>query len=397
MLAAIILVLLLIFINIWSLRKRNRGKLPKNYKAITLASPSSFPEDLTRDRYLLKRVPEHIDAIVIGSGVSGLTTAAILSKIGKKVLVIEQHYVAGGNLHVFSDKGYEFETGIHYVNFKEGKKYGLGLWDLLTANKIEWCSLGREDPEKLMYDKVFIGDESFDFVAGSEKLKKSLKERFPKETIGIDGYFREVKKASKFCGLPMIFKMINNNFLYNLLMKVTKGLWMKYMRRTVHDVISEFTKDRKLEAILCTQFGDYGLLPNKAPFFIHALVVNHYFPGAHFPKGGPQEIARELIGTIYSHGGKVLVSKEVRKIVLDEAKNQVIGVEMETGDVIGCDTVISTVGHMNTYEKLLPSKFAQTEMNKTLKETIQSTSQCLVLFVGFKASVSELKLPTHNL
>lgn len=55
------------------------------------------------------------DAIVIGSGIGGLTTASLMAQAGKKVLVLEQHYVAGGACHTFKSKGYEFATGIHYV------------------------------------------------------------------------------------------------------------------------------------------------------------------------------------------------------------------------------------------------------------------------------------------
>ena len=392
---SIVLALLIVFINVMNIRRRNRGKMPKGHKASTLVSPTTFPEDLTRDRFLLKKVPEHIDVIVIGSGISGLTSAAILSKIGKKVLVIEQHYVAGGNLHAFTDKGYEFETGLHYINANDGKSTGMRFLDLLTTSKIEWAQLGRENPDKLMYDKVYIGTESFEFISGKQKLIASLKSRFPSEAKGIDTYFSEVVKARS-AGAPMVLKILNNGFLYRLFMKLFKGFWLKYMTQSVHDVIAKCTKDRKLEAILCTQFGDYGLDPMEAPFFIHAGVVNHYLEGAHFPVGGPQEIARELIGTIYSHGGKVLVAKKVNKILTDETATNVLGIEMETGDVIGCSTVISSVGFFNTYEKLLPSKFAANQMYKSLKENVKSTSHCVILFVGMKGSVSELKLPSHN-
>ena len=55
------------------------------------------------------------DVVVVGSGIGGLTAAAILSKAGKKVLVLEQHDQAGGCCHTFLDKGYEFDVGIHYV------------------------------------------------------------------------------------------------------------------------------------------------------------------------------------------------------------------------------------------------------------------------------------------
>ena len=58
---------------------------------------------------------ENYDAIIIGSGMGSLTTAALLSKEGKKVLVLERHYTAGGFTHVFKRKGYEWDVGIHYI------------------------------------------------------------------------------------------------------------------------------------------------------------------------------------------------------------------------------------------------------------------------------------------
>ena len=52
-----------------------------------------------------KVLNEKWDAIVVGSGIGGLTAASILSKVGKKVLVLEQHDQAGGCCHTYIDKG----------------------------------------------------------------------------------------------------------------------------------------------------------------------------------------------------------------------------------------------------------------------------------------------------
>ena len=49
---------------------------------------------------------------MIGSGIGGLSTAVLLAKAGKKVLVLEQHDQAGGCCHTFIDKGFEFDTGM---------------------------------------------------------------------------------------------------------------------------------------------------------------------------------------------------------------------------------------------------------------------------------------------
>ena len=63
----------------------------------------------------MSKVQEDLDANIIGSGIGGLTTAAVMAKAGKRVLVLEQHDQAGGCCHTFLDKGYEFDVGIHYI------------------------------------------------------------------------------------------------------------------------------------------------------------------------------------------------------------------------------------------------------------------------------------------
>ncbi|HRH63671.1 MAG TPA: NAD(P)-binding protein, partial [Bacteroidia bacterium] len=55
------------------------------------------------------------DAIVIGSGLGGLTTAALMSMEQKRVLVLERHYVPGGFTHAFKRKNFKWDVGVHYV------------------------------------------------------------------------------------------------------------------------------------------------------------------------------------------------------------------------------------------------------------------------------------------
>ena len=56
------------------------------------------------------------DTIVLGSGIGGLTAAAALARCGQRVLVLEQHSVAGGLTQTFQRHDWTFATGVHYVS-----------------------------------------------------------------------------------------------------------------------------------------------------------------------------------------------------------------------------------------------------------------------------------------
>ncbi|MEK9725203.1 MAG: NAD(P)-binding protein [Rhodospirillaceae bacterium] len=54
-------------------------------------------------------------AIVIGSGMGGMAAAAALSRVGNKVLLLEQHKTLGGLTHSFSRDGFSWDVGMHYL------------------------------------------------------------------------------------------------------------------------------------------------------------------------------------------------------------------------------------------------------------------------------------------
>src|SRR5262245_19746680 len=77
---------------------------------------------------------QKFDVVIIGSGISGLSSAAFLLKKGKSVLVLEQYRKPGGYLHSFDRFGLLFDTGSHYVgSMDEGEPFRVML-DYLGVN-----------------------------------------------------------------------------------------------------------------------------------------------------------------------------------------------------------------------------------------------------------------------
>ena len=120
---------------------------------------------------------ERFDAIVIGSGIGGMATAALLAKHGgKRVLVLERHFTPGGFTHVYRRRGYEWDVGVHYIGQVDHPQSGTRrMFDHLTDGRLKWESIGE------VYDRIILGDASYDFVAGPERFAARMKEYFPAE------------------------------------------------------------------------------------------------------------------------------------------------------------------------------------------------------------------------
>src|SRR5688572_743446 len=130
------------------------------------------------------------DTIVIGSGIGGLGTAALLAKVGgQRVLVLERHHTAGGCMHVFHRPGFEWDVGVHYVGQAQRGAGIAAMFDYLTEGRLVW------QPMPDVYDRVLIGGRRFDYVTGRDRLLDALVSTFPGERRAIDRYFQLVARC----------------------------------------------------------------------------------------------------------------------------------------------------------------------------------------------------------
>lgn len=328
------------------------------------------------------------DAIIIGSGVGGLATAVFLAKAGKKVLVLEKHYTAGGFTHTFKRKKYEWDVGAHYIGQMNDPKALLRrIFDYTTDGKLKWDDIGE------IYDQAIIEGNVYNFYKGLPNQIRQMIAYFPGEEKAIRAYYDLILKVSS--SAPLFFsEKTMPDWLSRALGGLLKKPFLRYSKQTTEEVLNGLTTNKKLMAVLCAQCGNYGLTPKYSSFGVHALVVAHYLDGAAYPAGGPSTIFKTMSAVIEAHQGIIAIKANVKHILIKN--NTATGVMMQNGDTIYAKTIISNTGAHNTFNILIPKEFQKEENTRELN-TLKASISHVALYVGLNATDNELKLPKHNL
>ncbi len=340
--------------------------------------------------YTRHPVTEEYDAIVIGSGIGGLASAAMLAKHGgKRVLVLERHYAPGGYTHVFHRPGYDWDVGVHYIGDVAPGSTVRRVFDDISDGAIQWADMGE------VYDRIIIGTDTYDLPKGRRNLRDMLVSRFPSEEAAIDAYFEAVQEAAS-SSLPFQVAKTLPGPTQAESGPMMRRNFTRWAERTTREVLEELTSDQRLIAVLTAQFGDYGLPPAESSFAMHALLVHHYFRGGYYPVGGSGVIAASIIPVIERAGGLVLINAEVAEVVLEEGR--AVGVRMAAdGRVLRAPIVISDAGVLNTFGELLAPDVAEgAGLLQDLTRVAPSMAH-LCLYLGFEETADALGMPRHNL
>lgn len=327
------------------------------------------------------------DTIVIGSGAGGLASALCLAREGHKVLVLEQHYLAGGWCHSFSLHGSRFTPGVHYIGLLgEGESSndlyrGLGIANDLTFYRM--------NPQG--YEHCWIGEERFDIPAGFDAFKEALIERFPDEKKGINRYLNTIRDVSK--ELQLIPKM--NGFWDKVTIPWRTRHLGKYGLFSLKRVINWHVEDPLLQKILNVQCGDHGLPPAQASFPLHAAVMEHYLSGGYYPKGGGASIVDAMIKVIKNHDGEIRTRSRVKQILLNEEKSA-IGVELSSGEKLYAKNIISNADPKKTYHDLLGKEHLSDKLNAKLEASKYSCTS-LMLFITVDMDVEAAGIDSGNI
>lgn len=237
---------------------------------------------------------------IIGAGLGGLFTGAILAKEGCKVTVLEKNAIIGGGLQSFQRFGETFDTGMHVVG---GMRPGGNIWRICRYLGIEGKARLMDVDDDCTDRLYFAEDQQFYTIAqGREGFVESLARSFPNERKNLERY------------VDAVLRIADNTDLFNLrpssgTLSLFAGSSDFLMAAT--DFIAQFTTDPKLRAVLAYMNPLYGGRPGQTPAYVHAIISTLYIRGASRFVGGSSNFADLLAELITNYGGKVIAGDGV--------------------------------------------------------------------------------------
>ncbi|RKE23296.1 NAD(P)/FAD-dependent oxidoreductase [Streptomyces sp. TLI_171] len=331
-------------------------------------------------------VTDAYDAVVIGSGAGGLTTAVCLARQGRRVAVFEQHYTAGGYTHAYRRRGWEWDVGIHYVGQLTPREPVRVLSDYLTGGVLKWAPLG--DP----YEEYRLAGEVHRAPVGFTAYRAELLAHFPAERAGIEALFRLVGRCRAV--LPALaLGRLSGPVVRRLARLLRAAAVPAEAMDPAREVVERLIGDERLRQAVLTRSA--LLLADstaRLPFFLLAVMFDHFRTGAWYPVGGSAAIARSMLAPIRAAGGEVFVRAPVARIELDGAR--ATGVTLADGTRVHSPVVVSAAGAHHTYRTLLPQRAAA---DADRLDAMRRGFPFVVLFLGLDGDPAELDLPRQNL
>lgn len=284
------------------------------------------------------------DAIVVGSGLGGLSAAAYLAATGQRVLLLERYTTLGGSSHVFARRGqWEFDCGVHYVShcgpdgLVDAMMRGIGIDD-----RIEWLPMDSGG-----FDRIIAPGFELATPFGWDAYLRNLLDAFPGEH----------KAVRRFHGImSRIGETHDRNDMHT-----TAGLarWAARAGRAAPFMGLPYTAtlaacgaSPRMALALSVQCGAVACSPTVLPTAAMAAFFQDYVgTGSYYPKGGGQMLAAGFAAVVTAHGGAIRTNSDVAEIVVSDRR--VTGVRLTDGEVLHAPVVVSDADIIKTYEDLV--------------------------------------------
>lgn len=313
------------------------------------------------------------DAVIVGSGLGGLSIAAAFARQGFKPLVLEKHDRPGGYATTFKRKDFVFDVSLHSTSVGERE----GIHNLIPGfpeiTEVEFV------PHPNCYRTIY---PDYDIRVPQRDLPgyiRMLVGYFPEEKQGIESLFAGMigltSDIQKMSGIEGPVDMSQFPMEYPYLFKSYTRTWGQMMDGHI--------KNPRLKAIVSALWGYFGLPPSKLASFYYAMPTIGYLQmGGYYPVGKSQKMSDALVKFIQDKGGKVLLNSKAEEILIKD--HTAYGVRIADGKEYQSKVIVSNANAYDTFHKMIKGQEEHLEEYLARMDQLSVSLSSFQVFLGLK-------------
>jgi phytoene dehydrogenase-like protein len=289
--------------------------------------------------------------IIIGAGISGLSTGCYAQITGFTSEIFEMHTIPGGVCTSWKRGDYLFDHCLHWVI---GSNKGTNLYPIFK-------DLGISENIDFYHTDIFriikLNNKTLNIYTDINKFESELIRLFPDEKRGINKYLKLVRKFTNF-NPPMDGDFGNFGFINTVKMLTFMVSFIKLKSITIEDYLSKLFKNDELNEML------FRLFPVKKMPAIMAIMPLSFMNNKEggYPLGGSLNFAQTIEKKYFDLGGKINYKSKVKKI--NVTNGCVNGIILEDGKFVAADIVISACDGKSVLFDMLQEKYLTNKIRK---------------------------------
>jgi len=317
------------------------------------------------------------DTVIVGAGLSGLISAILLARHGRRVAVLEQHPLPAPVVRGFSRGENYFDTGFHYAGgLGEGGAFAPLFRHLGLADKLELKAYDQEGFDSL---RILASGETISLPVGYRRIEEVMTARFPGAATELKRYLEQL--AHGWWRFPYLDPdAAPGSFAAS-----------SVHGETLAQRLQAFADYPELQGVLSMHSLLYGVDAAATPVALNSQVAGSYYHSVHGIRGGGRALVEALLALANASGVEVMCGARVERLVT--GADGVAGVLLADAELVPATEIIITCNPASL-PAMVPEGALRPVYRKRLLGLRQTTSAYL-LFA--KAKGAENILNGRNL